>query len=538
MLRATLFGMLFFSLVFCQGILAQGINEQDTFCAAEEIVGITWGDFCGSPEPSEICGIEFSSIYSDNENNFIILLEGDRRSAPGPSLFGIYAQKFNNEGEPISEIFQIQDNNEKEVYAQAPSLVFNNDGSFVVAWNIDLLGRNVFDIYVQRYNRDCEKIGEKFIVNTERLGNQYMCSIANNSRGDFIFVWGSDSQEDDCDLCGSIYAQRFDREGFAIGSEFHVNTYEIGFQFSPDVAMDENGVAFIIWHDGYAGKQDGLDGDGSGIFGQLIDRENNKIGSQVRINSTTTKNQIGARIKWNEGLGFLVSWLSHERGQIIDGKNEYILKAQRYNDNGEAIGSEITLIDSLRRFSNLDFLVFSFSRNNSGLSMLAHPIIFPENNTYQINIQTYNNELDRIGENILISSPRGTQFIYPSLTMNNDNAFVVYREVLGSCRKPPCSVSNLINVSKVSCDKLFVRGGVNADGQVNLSDAVFVIYYLFRDGGKPNCLDAADINDDGALDLADPIYLLNYLFVDGPAPLPPFPASGFDPTPDNLMCEN
>jgi hypothetical protein len=49
----------------------------------------------------------------------------------------------------------------------------------------------------------------------------------------------------------------------------------------------------------------------------------------------------------------------------------------------------------------------------------------------------------------------------------------------------------------------FVRGDGNADGTIDLSDAVFVLGYLFQGRQEPLCLDAADANDDGDLDLSD-----------------------------------
>jgi len=41
----------------------------------------------------------------------------------------------------------------------------------------------------------------------------------------------------------------------------------------------------------------------------------------------------------------------------------------------------------------------------------------------------------------------------------------------------------------------FVRGDANADGEVNLSDSVATLQYLFLGGGAPSCLEAADADD-------------------------------------------
>ena len=81
----------------------------------------------------------------------------------------------------------------------------------------------------------------------------------------------------------------------------------------------------------------------------------------------------------------------------------------------------------------------------------------------------------------------------------------------------------------------FIRGNANGDAVVDLSDAVFIIRYLFA-GAQAGCLKAMDANDDGILDLADVVRLLDALFVSAwPLPAPSL-ACGQDPTPDDLTC--
>ncbi len=84
----------------------------------------------------------------------------------------------------------------------------------------------------------------------------------------------------------------------------------------------------------------------------------------------------------------------------------------------------------------------------------------------------------------------------------------------------------------------FVRGDANADGNLDLSDAIFILNWLFTGGQLPPCLDAADINDEGTIDISDPVRLLFVLFADGEKPPPPHPARGLDPTPDDLDCQS
>lgn len=79
------------------------------------------------------------------------------------------------------------------------------------------------------------------------------------------------------------------------------------------------------------------------------------------------------------------------------------------------------------------------------------------------------------------------------------------------------------------------RGDVNGDAITNLADGIAGLTYLFN-GGVAECLDAVDANDDGELDISDPLWLVGYLFAGGAAPPEPFPGCGSDPTPDGLGC--
>lgn len=83
----------------------------------------------------------------------------------------------------------------------------------------------------------------------------------------------------------------------------------------------------------------------------------------------------------------------------------------------------------------------------------------------------------------------------------------------------------------------FRRGDANTDGDVDVSDAIRILLYLFARGGEPSCLSAADANDTGNVDITDAIHLLEYLFRSGSALPPPVGFCGDDPTADDLGCE-
>lgn len=95
-----------------------------------------------------------------------------------------------------------------------------------------------------------------------------------------------------------------------------------------------------------------------------------------------------------------------------------------------------------------------------------------------------------------------------------------------------------------AADALFLRGDVNSDGKVSISDSLMLRRWLFiPDSMEPTCLDAADADDNGDLDITDEVIIISALFLGNPLTLmEPFPLVGADPTPDdigrNLGCQS
>ena len=63
-----------------------------------------------------------------------------------------------------------------------------------------------------------------------------------------------------------------------------------------------------------------------------------------------------------------------------------------------------------------------------------------------------------------------------------------------------------------------LRGDVNLDMKVSVSDVVFLINYLFKGGQAPLLPSLGDVDCSGEINVSDVIYLINYLFKGGPAP--------------------
>ena len=82
----------------------------------------------------------------------------------------------------------------------------------------------------------------------------------------------------------------------------------------------------------------------------------------------------------------------------------------------------------------------------------------------------------------------------------------------------------------------FLRGDADGKNKLLITDAIFILSFLFLGGPDPPCKQSADVDDNGTIGINDAIRLLNFLFLGGPEPPPPQGSCGLDPTLDPLDC--
>jgi hypothetical protein len=102
----------------------------------------------------------------------------------------------------------------------------------------------------------------------------------------------------------------------------------------------------------------------------------------------------------------------------------------------------------------------------------------------------------------------------------------------------------VLSPSQAPVGPRFVRGDVDSDGTITITDAIKSLSFQFTGGARPECMDAADADDSGSLTITDAVRILSWLFTSGAAPPPPAPTAaiypagdcGIDPTEDLLDC--
>ena len=77
-------------------------------------------------------------------------------------------------------------------------------------------------------------VGSEFQVNSYTTSAQTYPAVAADAEGNFVVAWTSSLQDGYYD---GIFAQRYDRAGQPLGTEFQVNTTAVGYQYWQPTAV-------------------------------------------------------------------------------------------------------------------------------------------------------------------------------------------------------------------------------------------------------------------------------------------------------------
>ncbi len=123
---------------------------------------------------------------------------------------------------------------------------------------------------------------------------------------------------------------------------------------------------------------------------------------------------------------------------------------------------------------------------------------------------------DNYGEIYLLYQSGQIRKIVPDLTITDCNG----NEIPDSCEIFFGVVpDNNFNGVPDSCDPPgFICGDADGSGTVTISDAVYLINYIFAGGPAPSPLESGDADCSGSLTISDAVLLINYIFAGGVAP--------------------
>jgi hypothetical protein len=79
-------------------------------------------------------------------------------------------------------------------------------------------------------------------------------------------------------------------------------------------------------------------------------------------------------------------------------------------------------------------------------------------------------------------------------------------------------IQDLLYRKLVKYDLGSLCGDVNASGRIDITDAVYIVNYIFASGPAPRDRRKGDVNCSNRVDISDVVYIINFIFASGPAP--------------------
>ncbi|WP_374498923.1 DUF4347 domain-containing protein [Zoogloea sp.] len=258
--------------------------------------------------------------------------------------------------------------------------------------------------------------GSETLVNTSTSGTQTVNwsskSIAMDANGNYVIIWMDGSDASDTGI--GIYGQRYNASGVAQGAQFHVNTYTFDNQRDPQVAMDASGNFVVVW------ESTGQDGSSNGIYAQRYNSSGVAQGSEFRVNSTTTYDQLEPAVAMDASGNFVIAWQSWSQ----DLANSNGIYAQRYNSSGVAQGGEF-LVNTYTTDSQTEP---SVAMDASGNFIIAWQSFGQDGNNEGIYAKRYNSSGVVQGSEFHVSTYTTSNQDLPVVAMDTSGNFVIVWE--------------------------------------------------------------------------------------------------------------
>jgi hypothetical protein len=235
----------------------------------------------------------------------------DKRDSDGQ---GIYAQRYDKDGNPVSEKFQV---NTHEISDQTDADVVGlSDGGYVVVWQSFLQDGSGWGVYGQRYDENNNQVNGEFLINTTTEGHQISPEVTSLSNEGFVVTWVSENDTGMYD----VYVQMYNQANEMVNTEILVNAYDEKDHKAPQItAIDDKFI--VTWQTS--------EEVGSSVHTQIFTNDGVKAGSNQAVARAGDGSEENPFISTLGNGDYIVSWLSEVEGG-------YNLMAQRYNMFGEA----------------------------------------------------------------------------------------------------------------------------------------------------------------------------------------------------------
>ncbi len=177
-------------------------------------------------------------VVVDENGDFVVVWFSTGLANYGGVRHNIQGQRYSSDGSTISSRFTVHQN----IYEYGPDgIAMATDGEFLVVWNA--FPGTTSSIQARRYSREASPLGSQFRVNTEDVGFNYAGEVATRPHGGFAFAWNRSH-----DTIDSVQYQRFSFHGNPIDTQLQVNTtFGDDPSGSVDIGTNSDGGSVVVW---------------------------------------------------------------------------------------------------------------------------------------------------------------------------------------------------------------------------------------------------------------------------------------------------
>ena len=354
---------------------------------------------------TQTADMQFDADAASTPDGGFVVVWTSRVAAPAD--YDVFGQRYNPAGLPLGGEFRV--NSYTTAVQRRPRVAVHRDGSFVVVW-MSVQANQGF--WGRRFDAGGAAVGAEFRIDTTGAGGTAP-AIAMDGAGDFVVAWWNLAP---LDPDGGVFAQRMSARGTRTGSEFRVNTYVTGPQLIPSVGVEKDGRFVIAWTSWLQ------DGSSYGAFAQSFEASGAPAGSEFRINAYTTGRQRDPQIATDGGDKFVVTWSSE--GQ--DG-SQYGVLARVYFIGGAPIGSEFRV----NSFTTGQQIASGVAAQENGDFVVAWTSEFQDGARYGVTGQRFSAFGTRRGAEFLVNTYTPGEQVLPTLAHDPVGNFVVAWESRG-----------------------------------------------------------------------------------------------------------
>ncbi len=248
----------------------------------------------------------------------------------GGKSYEIMYQIFDGSGMPVG--IPGRGNKYRPNDQSNPAIAMDKYGNFIIVWQSYKQDGSGAGIFARSFSHDGKIITKEFRANTYLIGNQAYPDIAMNDSGDFVITWISEGQNG---FAKSIHAQMFNSMGERVGKEIKVGSSAYDVEDSSAISIDKYGNFMIVWE-----SREESDWN---IYGQIFDYNGNRVSeSDILINTTTDYDQEHPDISTIGSSQFMVVWKNESMHDILESSMENI-NGQVFNKTGSKSGDEFEI---------------------------------------------------------------------------------------------------------------------------------------------------------------------------------------------------